>query len=61
MATNPPPSRINSVVNLPHSQGRLGTSLDIHIRKLEIVCVANSVVTNKLAEVFATTLQENAS
>jgi hypothetical protein len=37
MAANPP--RINSVVNIPHFQGRPRA----YVRKFEIACVANSV------------------
>jgi len=57
-AANPP--RINSVVNLPYYQGRPGTDPDVHVRKFEIACAANSVPPNKQMEVFAATLQENA-
>ena len=58
MAANPP--RINSVVNLPYFQGRPGTDPDVHVRKFEIASAANSVPQNKMMEVFAATLQENA-
>jgi hypothetical protein len=57
MAANPP--RINSVVNFPYFQGRLGTDPDVHVRKFEIACAANSVPPNKQMGVFAATLQEN--
>ena len=57
MAANPP--RINSVVNLPYFQGRTGTNTDVHVRKFEIACAANSVPPDKIMEVFAATLQEN--
>ena len=58
MATNP--SKINNVVYLPYFQGRLGTDSDVHVRKFEIVYAANSVPPDKIMEVFAATLQENA-
>ena len=57
IAANPP--KINSVVNLPYFQGRPGTNLDVHVRKFEIACTANSVPLDKIMEVFAARLQEN--
>jgi hypothetical protein len=42
MAVNPP--RINNVVNIPHFQGRPGAYHDLHVRKFEIACAANSVL-----------------
>lgn len=59
MVANPPP-RLSNVINLPHFEGRLVTNLDVHAKKFEIVCAANSVPIDELMKVFVATLQQNA-